>query len=754
MLLGCFSMTWFKAEIIAGGDEGLPPPKDILWRSLYLWDSYNPSLGSLVIVKSVNSPPQSLIIPYALYWTLTYLLNIPLPLADRIWVYILFTLPGLTIYYLASIIGIKSKLSRFVAAMLYMFNPYLSYALTGDGALNTALMVQYGISPLLLALFIEGIQCRNIKYSIYIGLVSIFASVCFSNPPRYIILWIPSFLYIVFALIVMKDRRIFIITFSALTLGLIILFNMYWLIGIPFVLQLNLTATLSTTEWVFWNTIEAKLINIFRMLGFWAWKQYAFGSPYFPYYHFYDHPFVIICAFLLIILACAALVVNKTLQTLFFSLLLIIGIFFSKGPNPPLGEIFIWLYNNVPYFWIFRSPVIKFEQTVVLSIAILLGLTTDYLFSITEIIKKFIIFLSILILIVSNSLPVFSGDVIPTTPRGGRGLLPGFQVNIPDYWKEFIKYVEIQSEMKTGRTLLVPPVWYAVITNWGYGGPDPALMMVSAPFVSKTMNRGSFESDKVIELLYNCSILQYINITYLLNILNIRYILYREEDFSVISRESTISFCWNKILRENSNFALVKRWGPLLLYENKLWKPLNIYAATKIILVKDLNDMLKFLDKNISVAQIRETAILIENQLNSIQISNLSLKQVNLCEFKNIVELKYTKINPIKYIIHVNTSCPFILVFSESYHKGWVAYVKGKRLPDTWHLIANGYANAWYINEIGTYDIILEFWPQRLCYIGTLISFITFFFCILYLIRKHLKIERYYLNLLCKTKKV
>lgn len=66
------------------------------------------------------------------------------------------------------------------------------------------------------------------------------------------------------------------------------------------------------------------------------------------------------------------------------------------------------------------------------------------------------------------------------------------------------------------------------------------------------------------------------------------------------------------------------------------------------------------------------------------------------------------------------------------------------------HIIVNGYANSWIIdpaklcsqndkcikNTDGSYDfeMVVEFWPQRLSYIGFIISGTTFLLCIIYLI--------------------
>jgi hypothetical protein len=103
------------------------------------------------------------------------------------------------------------------------------------------------------------------------------------------------------------------------------------------------------------------------------------------------------------------------------------------------------------------------------------------------------------------------------------------------------------------------------------------------------------------------------------------------------------------------------------------------------------------------------------------------------------ISVTYEKTNPTKYVLHVNASKPFFLVFSESYHKDWIAYIDGQRVPNEYHFMANGYANAWYINKTGIYTITLEFWPQRLFYIGSAISITTFILCVLYISKSKIK---------------
>ncbi|MBF0554271.1 MAG: hypothetical protein HQK96_06870 [Nitrospirae bacterium] len=82
---------------------------------------------------------------------------------------------------------------------------------------------------------------------------------------------------------------------------------------------------------------------------------------------------------------------------------------------------------------------------------------------------------------------------------------------------------------------------------------------------------------------------------------------------------------------------------------------------------------------------------------------------------------------------------------------------KSVELPDLYHWQANGFANSWWVdlglvrklhqatikeegfykqNEDGSIDfeIVVEFWPQRLFYIGVFISIVTLVVCIIYLL--------------------
>ncbi len=152
-------------------------------------------------------------------------------------------------------------------------------------------------------------------------------------------------------------------------------------------------------------------------------------------------------------------------------------------------------------------------------------------------------------------------------------------------------------------------------------------------------------------------------------------------------------------------------------------------------------------------------------------------------EVKKLPKITFVKVNPTKYRIKVEGATePYTLVFSESFHQGWKIYVNkvqsskfkvqndyGEEVAsyfdgeikegthrmtflepatfETWgkkpiaedkHLLVNGYANSWYVTPEDTggeenYELIVEFWPQRLFYIGLFISGLTLIGCLGYL---------------------
>ena len=84
--------------------------------------------------------------------------------------------------------------------------------------------------------------------------------------------------------------------------------------------------------------------------------------------------------------------------------------------------------------------------------------------------------------------------------------------------------------------------------------------------------------------------------------------------------------------------------------------------------------------------------------------------------------ISYEKVNPCKYRVHVKSSEPFLLIFSDSYHPLWRAYIDNVEVSP---VIAYSLVNGFFINKTGEFDITLYFTGQTYADIGLKISTIT-----------------------------
>jgi hypothetical protein len=148
-------------------------------------------------------------------------------------------------------------------------------------------------------------------------------------------------------------------------------------------------------------------------------------------------------------------------------------------------------------------------------------------------------------------------------------------------------------------------------------------------------------------------------------------------------------------------------------------------------------------------------------------------------------QIEFKQVNPTKYIVKVKKAKEsFPLIFNESFHPDWRVYLRDERsaeivadyrdeeivgasqnqglasgkfyetyslkpIAENDHFLVNTYANAWQIdlNELeksdrikkdkdGSYnfELIIEFWPQRVFYFSAAISGSAILFCVIYLV--------------------
>lgn len=206
-------------------------------------------------------------------------------------------------------------------------------------------------------------------------------------------------------------------------------------------------------------------------------------------------------------------------------------------------------------------------------------------------------------------------------------------------------------------------------------------------------------------------------------------------------------------------------------FETLIKSDLNVLGAK--IYFYSLADPSEIADvkfKNLKIYRIIEPEIVLRKE---------SVKEA---KNKEVPGITFIRINPTKYKIKVTgAKNPYTLIFSESFDKRWKLYFQnqskiadsklqkltnlflknkgfGKEIVsyfngdvkegthrmtflepatfETWmvepiaennHLLVNGYANSWHITPEDTdglenYELVVEFWPQKLFYVGFFIS--------------------------------
>jgi hypothetical protein len=310
--------------------------------------------------------------------------------------------------------------------------------------------------------------------------------------------------------------------------------------------------------------------------------------------------------------------------------------------------------------------------------------------------------------------------------------------------------------------------------NWKNG-------YLGEPLEKNTFHRSTFSIeffrktwDKGVELIINSINNDKRDLSKISGLLNIKYvILHHDLDInngnylgkSLIPPENLAN-----ILIKNK-FNYIKSFGKLDFYEipSNNFLP-HIYSVDKYTITGDLNGMFDLVGQESFMP--RDSIIIVEDKLNKGKINGLKEKS-NSYKSGYHPQMTFKKINPTKYQVEINSTRPFFLVFSESFQPQWQAYLDNsfkcvqtayydninvkeckqedsftpsdisylftKPLSEEDHFMANGYANAWYIDpkDIGkqNFTITLYFFPQSYFYTGLLISGFTFIFCIGYLYR-------------------
>jgi hypothetical protein len=101
---------------------------------------------------------------------------------------------------------------------------------------------------------------------------------------------------------------------------------------------------------------------------------------------------------------------------------------------------------------------------------------------------------------------------------------------------------------------------------------------------------------------------------------------------------------------------------------------------------------------------------------------NATIENVFPTSYQVVSKIDYNKVEPTKYTAKIEATKPFMLVLNEQYNGLWSAFVNGKEYESI-----NIYPDksGFYITETGSFDVVIEYKPQRWFEYGAVITIIS-----------------------------
>lgn len=385
LLLVAIFTSWFKTSPLSAGDwhyfftsslRGFVP-------GVWAWDfSYgNGTGGNDIFLLGLNS--------YFLNGSFLFLtiFHFPWWLTERLmWYLPFFAISAFSSYFLHKTFFSTNKLG-ILTVVIVLANTY-TLMLIGGGQVGVA--IAFSFAPLVVALYGRLVSAfKTEKASSMITAFSILAGVAvglqivFDLRIAYITL-IAVFLFLVFSLFkIISFKRL---SYVGATFLIALLLNAFWILpqGIIHKNPLQEMGSAYTTAGAVSYFSFAKFENAIGLLHP-NWPENIFGKVGFMRPEFLFLPILAFSSLLFInrkretekemrlprpSLGRLAMT-DETNYILYFALLGLVGVFLAKGSNDPFGGIYLWMFDHVPGFVMFRDPT-KWYLLIVMSYSMLI----------------------------------------------------------------------------------------------------------------------------------------------------------------------------------------------------------------------------------------------------------------------------------------------------------------------------------------------------------------------------------------------
>ena len=257
---------------------------------------------------------------------------------------------------LAAYLGLSRKES-IVISMLYAIGPFSINYLQ---ALNQWNVLSISIMPLLYYLVLR-YSYSPFKLFISIGLVTRILSFSLYNPPTAVIvlsvILIAGLQNMISKGVVSSQNIVEYFKVIIMAYAGFLVFNLDWLAVLSYSIQNNYIDAIFTPEFASsWaGAVSSQNELLFRVF---SQRQIIASNTILD--SFYNHTLFVIFLYGftgLLIIKCA---LNRNAVIKLFAFLIVLLIFLTKGMASPFGAVYLYLMENVPYFYIFKTPTEKF----------------------------------------------------------------------------------------------------------------------------------------------------------------------------------------------------------------------------------------------------------------------------------------------------------------------------------------------------------------------------------------------------------
>ncbi|MCL4416802.1 MAG: hypothetical protein M1365_08920, partial [Actinobacteria bacterium] len=646
-------LIWFRDGYIMGTAEDSLLFYDIshfLPESQFAWMEH-PGLGRVTIGLTAARPTYEILVFLQRLGLANFLIQ-----ALVFW-FILIS-AGIGIYLLVKEFFPNLPIKYILLSVLfYWFNP-LSLVNVWNRFLSDYIF-SFGLLPIVSFFFIRGMQKKNYIWSFILILILPLYSFAFTYLAFDILLWIFFFFITILFLLThwQLPGKLFYIKYFLLCLFLFTLTNFWWISQLASlnifnninssVLNFDVAGSLGTLDAL--SKKMGNLSDIFRLTN-----SSFLNENSLSWVKVFHLPPFMLAQFLIGGTILYSIIKGiKNSSVLILGGLFFLSIYLAKGTNPPFGEIYQFIFANVPIFQVFRNPFEKASFILSLLSSLIIGYS---IFSLSQQFPKFrqiLYFIFLGFIAVVWGFPFYTRLVFTSPEPPANNPQIGYKVQVPEYYQSADQWLSSQGE--NFRFIGFPLGDEGITYNWekGYSGVELSSALFSTPGILHN-TAVPYYHDLVPYI--QKTLLSQDNFLRLANVLNARFFFTRYDiNYEQRKMENPAVIDNNFADREkNNDIKRVATFGQLKFWENLKWQDRTFYPATKIVQSSGKQQVSELLNIDVNQGEVLS------------DIDNIpSLESVGN------IDLSYKKINPAKYIIHIRNSSPFILVFSELYNDAW-----------------------------------------------------------------------------------